>query len=666
MKRSSFTFLGLGGAAGLLLTLGVAIAEINWAQWGQNQEHHSFVSTVGQAATSILADTIYDPFTAAEERDTGGDLLVHYQVPLIEGEDVFMEFKSGRFIECDPPGSGNPPAGQTDCGQSAWNTQIWNQKRLHWEAGNLVEQWTFQSDWKAVRIELAQWEPVYHAVLANGLVYDPGFGGSVFKLDRGHGTVVSRIKPFGDTLDPNTFVAGPLSADSSGNVYYNAIKFTDQTINVYPGLVNAWLVKIAPDDTVSMVSYSTLLAGIAPAATDQCERSFSPFTLPWPPSPTSVPRTRICGAQRPGLNIAPAIGPDGTIYTASKGHGDPAIFGGAGDRASFVVAVNPDLTLKWATSLAHTLNDGCGVLVPIASTTTPEKGKCRFGANVGVDPSTNRRGSARILDAGTSSPVVLPDGNIYFGAYTRYNIARGHAYKLRGSNGAILATYDFGWDDTQAVFQHDGTYSIVMKDNHYDEEAGFYCNTPDTPVSQGGDPSFIPNVVCDFTGIPAGPFYITQVNPNLTPEWKFKGTETRDCHRNPGGSITCVDDGRHPHGFEWCINQPAVDGAGNVYVESEDGNIYVLAQGHSGVFTTPTFKLFTNLAVGAAYTPFSIDHEGRLYAQNNGHLFVVGAGERGIGSTSVELGSGNAFNAYQSDEGRGPHTQQRFPETDSD
>jgi hypothetical protein len=537
----------------------------NWLQWGQNPQHQGFVQTAGQAATSILADTVYDPFTAAEERDTGGDLLVHYQVPLVDGEDVFMEFKGGRFIECSPAGSGNPPPGETDCGQSAWNSQNWNQKRLHWEGGQLVEKWIFKSDWKAVRIEVAQWEPVYHAVLANGSVYDPGFSGSVFKLDRGSGTIVSRISPFG-TTDPNTFVAGPLSADDVGNVYYNAIKFTDQTINVYPGLVNAWLVKIAPDDTVSMVSYADLLAPVSPPTV--CERSFSAATLPWPPSPTSPPRTAACGAQRPGLNIAPAIGPDGTIYTASKGHGDVDLFGAGGDRASYVVAVNPDLTLKWASSLAHTLSDGCGKLVPIASSTTPEKGKCRNTANVGVDPSTNRPGSARILDAGTSSPVVLPDGNIYFGAYTRYNAARGHAYKLRGSDGGILTAYDFGWDDTQAAFQHDGTYSIVMKDNHYDEELGFYCNpVSSVPVSQ---------IVCAFTGIPAGPFFITQVNPNLVPEWKFKSTETRDCRRNADGSVTCVDDGKHPNGFEWCINAPAVDGAGNVYVESEDGNIYVL------------------------------------------------------------------------------------------
>ncbi len=634
----------------------------NWPQWGQNPQHQGSVSNHGQDATSILTDKIYDPFTAAEARDTGGDLLVHYQVPLLRGNDVYMAFKTGRFIECVPAGSGHPPPGQSDCGQSAWNSQIWNEKGLRWEDGSLVEKWTFQSDWKAVRVELAQWEPVFHAVLAGGFIYVPGLGGSVFKLNRVTGANLGRINPFA-TLDPNTFVAGPLSTDGAGNIYYNAIKFTDQTPNFYPGLVNSWLVKIASNGTVSTVSYGTLLAPVnPPSATDFCERSFFPRDLPWPRTPTASPILRRCGAQRPGLNIAPAIASDGTIYTASRGH-EPA-----GDRQGYVVAVKPDLTLKWATSLKYTLNDGCGVLVGTATVdmaaTGPWdlasfKGKCRRGAAVGVDPATNRPGSGRILDSGTASPTVLPDGNVVFGAYTRYNIARGHTYKLRQSDGQILATFDFGWDDTVAVLNHNddnGGYSIVMKDNHYDEEAGYYCNSTDTfgnqlrTVSQGGNPLIRSNVVCDYTNIPAGPFYITQVDSNLVPEWQFKATETRNCHRNPDGSVTCVDDGRHPNGFEWCINAPAIDGDGNVYVESEDGNIYVLDQGHSGVFTTPKFKHFTNLAIGAAYTPFSIDPRGRLYAQNNGHLFVAGEGGRDLD---------------HSDEGIAGETQRRHPETET-
>jgi hypothetical protein len=69
---------------------------------------------------------------------------------------------------------------------------------------------------------------------------------------------------------------------------------------------------------------------------------------------------------------------------------------------------------------------------------------------------------------------------------------------------------------------------------------------------------------------------------------------------------------------------PAVDSNGNVFSNSEDGNLYVLSQGHTGVFTVPQSNLFLNLAVGAAYTPLSIGPDGRIYSQNDGHLFVVG------------------------------------------
>jgi len=38
----------------------------------------------------------------------------------------------------------------------------------------------------------------------------------------------------------------------------------------------------------------------------------------------------------------------------------------------------------------------------------------------------------------------------------------------------------------------------------------------------------------------------------------------------------------------------------------------------------PGGNLFLNLAIGAAYTPLSIGPDGKLYTQNDGHLFVVG------------------------------------------
>ncbi len=571
--------------------------ENSWPQWAQNPQHTGTIGVVGQNLGRKLADIVYDPFVPQEQAFTGGDLLTHYQVPLLEGQDVFMAFKTGSY-----------PLDQPDPTQF----EVFHQKRLHWEGGQLVKKWDFQTDWKPLPIDfVGGWEPVYHALLANGHVYDVGLGGTLFKLNRGDGTVVSHINPFSG-IDPNKFVSDPPSADDAGNLYYNVLQIDPNTL----ATTDSWLVKVAPNNTTSKVRYTELLAPVQPPTS--CVRAFGNSLLPWPPSDsgllsdaasqTRIPSSSACGPQRPGVNVAPAIAPDGTIYTVSR-----ADFN---SRYSYLVAVNPNLTLKWAASLRDRIADGCGVTIPIAPSTTPVKGNCRVGAKVGVDPSTNQQPAGRVIDQSSSSPTVLPDGSVLYGAYTRYNIARGHLFKF-SSTGTFLAAFDFGWDTTPAVFSHDGTYSIVIKDNHYDEEAGFYCN-PSSGVSL---------TVCASTGIPAGPFYITQLNANLVPEWKAHGTETNSCSLQPDGTLSCVSD--HPNGFEWCINAPVIDANNTVYVESEDGNVYKIPQGQSGVFNLPPAgsvgtRLFLRLALGAAYTPFSIDREGRLYAQNGGHLFVVG------------------------------------------
>ena len=81
--------------------------------------------------------------------------------------------------------------------------------------------------------------------------------------------------------------------------------------------------------------------------------------------------------------------------------------------------------------------------------------------------------------------------------------------------------------------------------------------------------------------------------------------------------MTCVSD--HPAGFEWCVNAPAIDRKGNVFVNSEDGNLYAIRPDG-----TLRDHLFLDTALGAAYTPLSISNDGRILTQNNGHLFVVG------------------------------------------
>jgi hypothetical protein len=217
--------------------------------------------------------------------------------------------------------------------------------------------------------------------------------------------------------------------------------------------------------------------------------------------------------------------------------------------------------LKFATSMQGLVHDGCGVHrenspegdVPCSAT---------FSA-IGVDPNTNRAPALVVADLSSSSPTALPDGGVLYGALDPYNFSRGHLVKL-DRHGSFTGAYSFGWDSTPAIYRHGGTYSIVMKDNHYASD---------------------------------GPFFMTQLSKDLEIEWQFPNPNTR----------------------EWCANAPAIDRDGNVVVDAEDGFVYVIGQG--GIQRSSTFL---NQALGAAYTPAAIDSRGRIYALNNGELSIRG------------------------------------------
>ena len=550
-------------------------------------------SVAAQQLNNKVADIVYDPFVQQEQAEVFGELVAHYQATLTDGNDFYMEQKSGTYPSCSPAGDW---VNGTACGPNAWNQLIWNVTRYTWENGQAKLIWTYQSDWKPepnVTSGLDGWEPVFHPVLANGFIYVPGTGGTIWKVNKDTGMSVSLINPFtnGATDSANTFVSGPLTADANGNIYYNVIWLQNPMVAdpwQVADALGSWLVKVDSSDNITTATYATLVPGAPGRDTFTCPGTFfdaSPQpAFPWPPTSTSVAPTQLCGSQRPGVNIAPAVAPDGTIYTVSRAHFD--------NMASYLIAVNPDLTPKWQASLQMLLHDGCGVLLPIATagnTTTPNS--CLFGTANGVDPTTNAPGSGIVFDLASSTPTVLPDGSILFAALDNYNFSRGHLFKF-DTGGNFQGAYSFGWDTTPAVYTHDDTYSVVIKDNHYSSAA--YCRDRTSPVCAATSP---------------GPFFITQLDANLNPEWQFKSTTI---------------DSNHPNGYEWCVNAPAVDSTGTVYVNSEDGNVYSLPQGNSGVFTTPQQNIFTKLAIGAAYTPISVGADGKLYIQNDGHLFVVG------------------------------------------
>jgi len=599
MERSQFAPLtvALAVVTYFVTMSGATAFAQGWPQWGQNPQHSGSTPVLGQNPNLKLASQVYDPFVAQEQAENSGELLAHYQAPLTNGQDVFMEFISGKYVSCNPPGSYTP----FPCGNDNWYNQVWNEKRLHWQNGQLVQMWSFASDWKPepdAGGELGGWQPVFHAALTGDSVWVPGAGGTVFRLAIGSGTVLARFNPFGSAIDSNTFVSSPITVDARGNVYYNVLKLniTNNPATNDPwaygpnfdgnnvvDLPDAWLVKISSTGAINKVSYKSLT--FTPVAPMTCSATFDLSDLPWPPSPTATPRTVSCLSQRPGVNITPAIAPDGTIYSVTVAHNPYA------SRYAYVLAFHPDLSLKWTASLRDRLDDGCGVLVPIATNPSPQANTCRFEANFGVDPATNQKPAGRVIDQSSSSPVVTPDGGVIYGSYTRYDFARGHMFRFN-ADGTFAAAYHFGWDSTPAIYQHSGTYSVVIKDNHYD--AGNYCEPdPKIPVSKK---------VC--VDAPKGPYYITQLGPYMNIEWQFQNTST---------------DATHHNGFEWCINAPAIDSVGNVYANSEDGNLYVIKQGGPLLG-----HIFLNQAIGAAYTPLSLGPDGKIYTENDGILFAVG------------------------------------------
>ncbi len=530
----------------------------DWHQWGNNAQHTGASCATGQPLEHVLADVVFDPLVPDEVAAADGDLIVHYQAPLVDGDRVFMLRKGGTFTPCvedmDPTMHCRHPE---DLYRFA--SQTWSEVGYRWEAGALVEQWTYESSWKPPPGREVVFQPV---IAGSRLAVPIASGGVAFLDETGH--VVRETRPFGH--DANTYVIGALAAFGD-SVFYNAAAFDHDDPNGRAEV--ATLVEIDGDGRVRTARYDELV----PDAPTKCYGAYDPVATP-PPWPVIVdgvvqkPPLVDCGPQVPGMNQAVALASDGTLYVATHAQGVA--------RYSYVLSINPGVfDVNWAVSLRDRLADGCFVTTG-----------CADGAPTGVEPQTGMAPAPEVTDDSTSSPVVLPDGRVLYGSWSFYNGDRGHLFELSRA-GKIEGTYDFGWDLTPAVAVIDGATRIAVKDNHY-----------------------------GFNG-PGGPFDLTMLNEGFAWQWQFRSTNTQSCARQPDGSVTCTDD--HPTGFEWCINAPAIDAAGTLYANSEDGNLY--AVGKDGQLRG---NLLLDTALGAAYTPVVLDREGRVYALNAGHLYVVG------------------------------------------
>src|SRR3954471_3124680 len=197
----------------------------DWTQMGRTPDHAGTVCASGGPLTGPSI-AVLAPNLAQETAEERGALLVHYQVPLVVGDDVYASVKSGgTYLSCSPPGSRTP----FPCGPDAWDRQIWNEQHFVWQGNQLVPSWIVPTDWKPPpnrgtspgTASLGDWEPQFHAVVSGDSLWMPAGSGGVMQIDRLTGQLRNRIDPFKDV---NVFVAGPLTATASGDILYTAIR----------------------------------------------------------------------------------------------------------------------------------------------------------------------------------------------------------------------------------------------------------------------------------------------------------------------------------------------------------------------------------------------------------------------------------------------------------
>ncbi len=225
-----------------------------------------------------------------------------------------------------------------------------------------------------------------------------------------------------------------------------------------------------------------------------------------------------------------------------------------------------------------------------------------------VDPHTGSTG--RLANDGTASPMVAPDGKVFFGILENpsfSNAARGWLLQFDATLATSGIPGAFGWDDTPSIvptsmvpsYQGASPYLLMAKYN-------FYAGAGGTGVNKLGilDPN--DTQTDSFTGQIVMKEVLTIAG--VTPDSTYLGT-------NPDAVK------------EWCINAAAVDPfTHSVLAGSEDGILYRWDL-HTNTFTQ---AVTLTPGIGEAYTPTLIGRDGKVYAINNAILFAVSLAGVGV------------------------------------
>ena len=310
--------------------------------------------------------------------------------------------------------------------------------------------------------------------------------------------------------------------------------------------------------------------------------------------------------------------------------------------AATTIAGDPAVTMVPHQAAPALSNDGTTLYVAVAD---------EFGANpylVGLEPSTlavknvspgvpmrvklkDPRGNgnnAFVSDDSTASPMVGPDGDVYYGVFGNpYNGSRGWLLHYSANLQQTKLAGAFGWDTTPAVvpramipsYNGPSSYLLFNKSNDY---AGDDGGTGVNRIAVLDPNDSMPEPHPSSAGVAVMKAVLTIAGPT------------------PDEDVVLF----YPDAVkEWCINAAAVDPATkSVMVNSEDGKLY------RWDLSTNTLSQSIRLSEGlaAAYTSTLIAPDGTVYATNKAILHAVNASvvinvtRNGSGSGSVTSNAG--------------------------
>ena len=402
------------------------------------------------------------------------------------------------------------------------------------------------------------WVPVYNPCIATGSfgtrLYYAGAGGTIFHVD-----------------NPDSNTPGPPVRE----VFYTTLAGYNANAAAFNGtiFVNTPLTA----DSAGNIYFGFRVQGTTPAPLNTAQSGFARIDANGNGAYVLASQAaNDSAATLVSHNVAPALSNDGnTLYVVAKPPSSPNF--------AYLLGLNPTtLATKYSVQLK--------------------------------DP---RNGSpALVSDSGTASPMVAPDGDVYFGVLVANNGSRGFLLRFSGDLMVTKTPGGFGWDYTAGIvlasmvpsYVGTSSYLLFSKYNEYAFADGLGVNR------------------------------VALLDPNAT---QLDGHSSASGLTEMREVLTVIgptpDAGVNRTTFpfavkEWCINAPAVNPPTNsVYFTSEDGRSYrwnlVTNNLDQSVVLTPGLL--------EPYVPTVIGPDGTVYTLNGGTFFALGSNP----SSSVTLTS---------------------------